>query len=315
MANNAGVSGWSIPIVAGQVPAYIAVQPPLHWSGVVSDVTITALTGETELLDVESSAVDFDITVVPVADGLDINPANITGTEGSIIAIDINPSLLDQGELVNLSLVGLGKYAAFHLNGSLMTAGVVYDEINDTYTLSNLTETELGQLGFVQSAGIFTVNVSAETVDGVDISSAVTDSFTATVTAVGATSGDDTLLYGGLMIDALGGEDTIQLRFGEDVDASDIAANLSNIEIIDLSISGSNTLGGSANGEGLSIQDVLDVTDAGNVLNIEGDAADTVNISASWTGGLVSGGYAVYTDGGSTTLNVSENIVVNLVTD
>jgi hypothetical protein len=41
-----------------------------------------------------------------------------------------------------------------------------------------------------------------------------------------------------------------------------------------LSVTGDNTLGVSANGEGLSIQDVLDFTDVANVLSIEGDATD-----------------------------------------
>lgn len=310
LANNAGANGWAIiPTVAGQLPPYIAVQPPLHWNGTAS-VGITALTGEKALLDVESSTTSFDIEVVPVADGLDIAPLNTSGTEGDIIAIDINPSLVDRNEAVNLQIEGLGEYAAFHLNGNLMTTGVSYDELTDTYTLNGLTEAELGQLGFVQSAGTYTVDVSAQTVDGTDVSTpVVTDSFIATINPVAPTAGDDTLLYGGLPIDAGAGDDTIQLRFGEDVTASDLASNLDNVEVLDLGVVGENAIGDDV--AGLSIQDVLDITDSRNALKIDGDSYDSVFLKNSeWTTNNTGpGGYVTYTSTDtSATLNISDQI-------
>ena len=309
LADNAGANGWAIPTVAGQLPPYVAVQPPLHWNGTAS-VGITALTGEKALLDVESSTTSFDIEVVPVADGLDIAPLNTSGTEGDIIAIDINPSLVDLNEAVNLQIEGLGEYAAFHLNGNLMTTGVSYDELTDTYTLNGLTEAELGQLGFVQSAGTYTVDVSAQTVDGTDVSTpVVTDSFIATINPVAPTAGDDTLLYGGLPIDAGAGDDTIQLRFGEDVTASDLASNLDNVEVLDLGVVGENAIGDDV--AGLSIQDVLDITDSRNALKIDGDSYDSVFLKNSeWTTNNTGpGGYVTYTSTDtSATLNISDQI-------
>ena len=314
LANNAGANGWSIPIVGGQLPAFIGVRPPLNVSGVTLALTLTALTGESALLDVESSSIDFDVTVDPVADGLSIAPENAAGTEGDVITIDVNPSLIDQDELVDLELLGLGEYASFYAEGSLLTTEVSYDDINDTYALSGLSEAQLGDLGFVQKAGTYTVNVSAQTVDGLDVSTATTDSFTATVDSVAPSAGNDVLLYGGLAIDADAGDDTIQLRFSEDVSASDLASNLDNVEVLDAGITGSNSIGDAS--QGLSIQDVLDMTDARDTLTIEGDSSDDVYISDSWTDTGSSGGYTVYTSAiDGATLNVSEQMNVYLVTD
>jgi len=314
LANNAGVNGWSIPIVGGQLPAFIGVRPPLNVSGVTLALTLTALTGESALLEVESSSIDFDVTVNPVADGLSIAPENAAGTEGDVITIDVNPSLIDQDELVNLELSGLGEYASFYAEGSLLTAEVSYDDLSDTYTISGLSEDQLGDLGFVQKAGTYTVNVSAETVDGMDVSTATTDSFTATVAAVVPSAGNDVLLYGGLGIDADAGDDTIQLRFSEDVSASDLASNLDNVEVLDAGIAGSNSIGDAS--QGLSIQDVLDMTDARGTLTIEGDSSDDVYISDNWTDSGTSGAYTVYTSAvDGATLNVSDQMNVHLVTD
>ena len=314
LANNAGANGWSIPIVGGQLPAFIGVRPPLNFSGVTLALTLTALTGESALLNVESSSVNFDVTVVPVADGLSIAPENSAGTEGDVITIDVNPSLIDQDEQVNLELSGLGEYASFYAEGSLLTTEVSYDDPSDTYTISGLNEDQLGDLGFVQKAGTYTVNVSAETVDGADVSTATTDSFTATVDAVVPSAGNDVLLYGGLAIDADAGDDTIQLRFSEDVSASDLASNLDNVEVLDAGVTGSNSIGDAS--QGLSIQDVLDMTDARGTLTIEGDSSDDVYISDNWTDSGNSGGYTVYTSAvDGATLNVSDQMNVHLVTD
>ena len=315
LADNAGTDGWSIPVSAGQLPAFIGVRPPLNVSGATIALTLTALTVEMALLDVESSSVGFDLTVDPVADGLSISPENSTGVEGDVITIDVNPSLIDIDELVTLQFSGLGEYAAFYAEGNLLTAQVSYDDLNDTYTLNDLTQAQLGDLGFVQEAGSYTVNVSAQTVDGADVSAAATDSFTATVEPVTPSAGNDTLLFSGLAIDAGDGDDTIQLRFSEDVSTNDLASNLSNIEVVDIGIDGSNSIGDAA--DGLSIQDVLDMTDARDTLNIEGDANDAVFISDNWTNSGPSGdGYTVYTSIEGATLNISEQITnVQLVID
>ncbi|MDX1356901.1 MAG: hypothetical protein R3226_15835 [Halomonas venusta] len=92
------------------------------------------------------------------------------------------------------------------------------------------------------------------------------------------TSGDDTLLYSGSPIDALGGDDTIVMRFNEDLEQDDYA-NFDNIERLDLTESGSNTL------DALRPEDVLEMTDDRNTLSILGDENDTVEIGAGWAEG------------------------------
>lgn len=103
------------------------------------------------------------------------------------------------------------------------------------------------------------------------------------------TTSDDELLYTGGFIDGRGGDDTIQLRFGEDVTGSELAANLKNIETIDLSIAGDNKI------NGLSIEDVLSMTDDRNVLEIFGDSEDSVSLNGDWGTGTADGDYMVYT--------------------
>src|SRR5699024_5813768 len=107
------------------------------------------------------------------------------------------------------------------------------------------------------------------------------------------------------------GDDTIQLRFGEDVSSSDLAANLKNIEKIDLSIDGENKI------EGLSIDDVLSMTDDRNVLEIFGDSEDSVTLDGDWGTGTVDGNYTVYTgytganEDVLVTLKVSSDIIID----
>src|SRR5690606_15198494 len=90
-----------------------------------------------------------------------------------------------------------------------------------------------------------------------------------------ATGGHDTLLYDGGLLDGGAGDDTIWLRLGEDVDFDDIrddsGRGFMNIETIDLTREGfDHEL------SNLSAEDVLDMTDSGNILTIKGDAGDTL---------------------------------------
>lgn len=85
-------------------------------------------------------------------------------------------------------------------------------------------------------------------------------------------------MYSGSPIDALGGDDTIVMRFSEDLEQDDYA-NFDNIERLDLTESGSNTL------DALRPEDVLEMTDDRNTLSILGDENDTVDLGAGWTEG------------------------------
>ncbi|MFX5701310.1 hypothetical protein ABTE07_20835, partial [Acinetobacter baumannii] len=82
------------------------------------------------------------------------------------------------------------------------------------------------------------IGVEAWTVEsgaGNSESAHVFTNITVNMTAQKATTGNDTLLYTASSINAGAGTDTIQLRSGETVSGATLAANLKNVEVLDLS--------------------------------------------------------------------------------
>jgi len=102
-----------------------------------------------------------------------------------------------------------------------------------------------------------------------------------------AGSGDDTITYDSAdtVIDGGAGNDTLVLESGGSItiDAAAIA-KLDNIENIDLSQNGNHTV------DNLSINDLIDITDADNELTILGDSGDTVNLHNGDGGNWVASG-------------------------
>ncbi|MHB0819562.1 T1SS-143 repeat domain-containing protein [Stutzerimonas stutzeri] len=285
LANNAGDGTWSIPLTGGALPDYIAVQPPRNWSGTESDLELV-IQATDQGLAVEDSTLPVTLVVESVADGISISPTLTFGAEGDIIPINLNAAMPDNdgSELATLTFKGLGLYAAFYAGTTLLDANsgvtISYAEGTDTYTVIGLTPAQVNTLGFVQAADSVasTVQVSAYTVDGgADTSATSSGSFDVTIQAKEATGGADVLLYGGMPIDGLAGNDTIQLRYGESLSGSQLAAHLSNIEVIDLSVAGANSI------TDLSVEDVFGMTDQGNTLHILGDSEDSVTLGEGWT--------------------------------
>lgn len=131
------------------------------------------------------------------------------------------------------------------------------------------------------------------------------------ITAQFGTSGADELLWTGQgILNGRGGEDTVQLRFGESLEGADLAAHLRNIEVIDLGIPGSNQIGG------LRVEDVLAMTDDRDTLKIFGDSEDAVSLDdlSAWTheGQATEGGktFNVY-EGGGATLWVEQGVIID----
>ena len=124
------------------------------------------------------------------------------------------------------------------------------------------------------------------------------------------TPGDDTLLYTGIALDGLDGDDVVQLRFGQDLDSDDYA-NLSNIEIIDLM-----PVGQDHALSNLTLADVIDMTDGRNTLEIRGDSGDSVELVGTWTS-AGNGGFTTYTqtlDDSSATVRIQNDIDVTVST-
>lgn len=335
LASNAGGDGTTNTWVlssSGGLPDYVAIVPPAHWSGTLSGLQLNVMSGESSLAPRTDTVSLGTLTVTPVADGVSLSPTLSFGTEGEIIPLNLNATMADpiaavagqadaNTETTTLKLTGLGEHAAFYLGTELLTSAdghtVTYDAATDAYTLTGLTQDELDDLGFVQAkdalANSSQISVEAWTVDGSSTSTSTSATLPLSITAQQATSGDDSLLYTGSSLDGGAGSDTVSLRYLENVTGNDLANNLHNIETIDLSVPGANSITG-----GLSLQDVLDMTGSSNTLTIDGDSSDAVELkNGDWTEVTDDGNadYATYTGslGGNTITLLIEDELHNNV--
>ena len=335
-ASNAGGDGstntWVLS-ADGSLPAYVAILPPSHWSGELSNLALVVESGEASLPTTTVDTVPLGtVTVTPVANGLTIDPTLSFGRAGAIIDLNLNASMADpvaalatiadgSTETTTLQIKGLGEYAAFYM-GDALIEGVSYDEAADTYTITGLSQDALETLGFVQAASALTdqdsgtagtqVTVTAWTVESANgaESAHVSDTMTLAVAPVLATTGNDSLIWDGHAINGRAGTDTVALRYGEDVSHGNLAGLLKNIEVVDLSATGANSITG-----GLSIADVLNITGSNSgKLTINGDGDDSVVLSSAseWsTNGVVTDHHVTYTSSAGVTLLIDEDIYNN----
>ena len=319
MANNAGSSatGTNTWLLGnGEMPKYIGILPPAHWSGTLSDLQLIVNSGESALAESLATIKDFTLTVTPTADGIKLTPTASFGKEGEIILLNLNAEMKDLGEAsagapdesvetATLQIKGLGEHAAFYLDGQLIS-GTELDGLprvtyqNGVYTIVGLSQEEMGKLGFLQAgSAISDLQVRAQTVENgnpsepSDWTHADGGDWAKVVAAINpqyGTTGNDRLLWTGQAINGRGGDDTIQLRFDEELSGSELAAKLSKVEVIDMTGAGQNSI------SGLNIADVLSMTDDRHTLRILGDDGDdSVILGAGWGVGVTQGDYTVYT--------------------
>lgn len=140
-----------------------------------------------------------------------------------------------------------------------------------------------------------------------DFSTATTGKVNINISATTPTSGNDLFLWDGTAINGFGGEDTVQLRFDDNLGTTDFS-KMENIEIIDMSgkASGNNSI------TGLTPEDVFNMTDDDNLLKIIADESDTVNLGDNWVAGTTAGDKTTYsyTDPDS---SIKINLEVTLV--
>nr|WP_232482983.1 DUF5801 repeats-in-toxin domain-containing protein [Halomonas alkaliphila] len=317
LVDNVGGGSWSL-LENGEIPAYVALQPPRNWSGNLEGTDALTLTARTSRNgESDTTSTDLKVEVQPVADGITLSPELSFGDEGDKIPLNLSASMrdMDGSETATIELSGLGEHVSFFTDGgdtlldSLPNASISYDSGSDTYTLSGITPAQINDLYLVQGAtdGDQNVTYEAWTTDGSDTSASVSGDFDVNIAAVEPTEGDDTLLYSGSPIDALGGNDTIVMRFKEDLEQDDYA-NFDNIERFDLTESGSNSL------DALRPEDVLEMTDDRNTLSILGDENDTVDLGVGWTegGNIIEDGvtFRVYNADEDISLKVQSSILV-----
>jgi len=293
LATNAGGNGTNTWIIGeGEVPDYIGIMPPRYWSGTAEDLTLVVNSGETSLSETEPTEARFNLGIDAVANGVTLSPTPSFGTEGDVIDLNLNHELADRKdagagdestETITLEIEGLDEHAGFYVDGSLIsgTDQVAYDAGTDTYTVTGLTSEDAEQLGFVQAANdIGTVRFRARTEESANQDQSAWTDWAEVQTDIEpafGTTGDDTLLWTGSFLDGRGGEDTVQLRFDEEITGDELATNLSNVERIDMNGNGANAI------DILSPEDVLDTTDETNVLAIDGDGNDRLGLDANWT--------------------------------
>ena len=298
LASNAGKGTWSIPVSSTGLPSKIGVLPPAHWSGTLEDLTLHLVSGEAGQ-EPTTWPLDFDLTVAPKADGLEIAATLSFGKAGELIGLNLNAAMKDpvasgtsdgHTELATIKLSGLpdGDKVSFYINGvALDDSKVTY--VNGVHTITGLTQAELDglQIQHLSTNGNKTVTVTGWTQeydsDGNavgDPSSAVSDNLTLNVSDQFATASDNVLLWTGGPIDGMGGSDTIVLRHGESLSGGALAEKLKNVEALDLSAGGENKI------TDLTAENVLNMTDARHVLTIKGTADDQLqlkNMGEGWS--------------------------------
>ena len=335
LARNAGGDGTTNTWVlseSGGLPAYVAILPPIHWSGTVENLQLVVTSGESSLSPLTETKDIGDLVVNAVANGVDIKPTLTFGKENEIIPLNLNASMHDpkvsevandsSTETMTIKLTGLGQYASFYIDGVQISSSQITVSgtgSSTTYTITGLTQSNIDKLGFKQAKAALTdqdsattgtqIGVEAWTVESGAVNSPsdlVSTNITVNMTAQQATPGNDTLLYTASSINAGAGTDTIQLRSGETVSGATLAANLKNIEVLDLSVNGANNI------TSLTASHVLTMTDAAHTLKINGTAEDTVELGSGWTQSAPNNGYVTYTStvsGTAVTLLVSENVL------
>jgi hypothetical protein len=106
--------------------------------------------------------------------------------------------------------------------------------------------------------------------------------------------GDDTITVSDLafqLVDGGSGLDTLALSgSGMTLDLAAARGHFSDIEIIDLTGSGDNSLK-------LTALDLLNLSETYHALGVQGNAGDAVDIGAGWTDGGTSGDFHLYTQG------------------
>ncbi|MCG6651856.1 hypothetical protein GHT87_15670, partial [Acinetobacter baumannii] len=334
LASNAGGDGTTNTWVlseSGGLPAYVAILPPIHWSGTVGNLQLVVTSGESSLSPLTETKDIGDLVVNAVANGVDIKPTQTFGKENEIIPLTLNASMHDpkvsevandsSTETMTIKLTGLGQYASFYIDGVQISSSQITVSgtgSSTTYTITGLTQSNIDKLGFKQAKAALTdqdsatagtqIGVEAWTVEsgaGNSESAHVFTNITVNMTAQKATTGNDTLLYTASSINAGAGTDTIQLRSGETVSGATLAANLKNVEVLDLSVNGANNI------TSLTASHVLTMTDAAHTLKINGTAEDTVELGLGWTQSATNNGYVTYistVSGTAVTLLVSENV-------
>ena len=331
--DNGVTNSWSLPLTNGNIPSEVWVRAKQNWAGTLDNIKLTVISSEadgagTPLNDFTLNNDTADVTINPVADKIKINPTLTFGEEGESIDLKINANVRDKydgSEYINLTLKGLGTNVLFEVSGNEMQ-NVSYDSATDTYTIAEIANADINNITFVTAKSATNVEITAQKFEsgtavdngGVhDVSGViVTGHFDVNVTPVTATAGDDTLFFSNqtTAIDGLAGYDTVVLQKDITLDFS-ILDNIEEINLtsrqLDLTSNGDSTL------SNITLNNIIEITDADNDIVIKGDNGDTITLKSEngnvWsTASNTNDGQAdIYTNSGDNTVKITVDEDIN----
>ncbi len=214
---------------------------------------------ESYTFDVTATSADGTTSTMPVT----INVTDIeedVKADGVTASIEIGEAITNVIQIVDIQ--------------ALNAAGIV-DNADGTYTI------DLDENGLAHGTLFSSTELEPEAINDITASVTATESNggdTSTVEATAqieenGTEGDDNITFDtNDTIDGGEGFDTLMMTDDISVDFSTLSDNVSNIEAIDLGE-------GAQNISSLSLADVMDITDADDVLKIDGDSSDTIELN------------------------------------
>ncbi len=286
LANNLGDNSWSID----DPSAKVWIKAPENVSGNIDGLVIKALSESNKM----GSSDPLSVSIKAVADDINITPTDSIGEAYTWADVNLNASLtdIDGSESVTLSFKAkdgdaLDNTAIFRLNDGTKV-GAEFE--NGVYTLE-VGSDNINNLQMMYHETSQTLSVSAKTKDGqgegesilenekqADMKLEIEQSFDIDVSAL---TQDSTIVLKDLSIPVKGSSDhkeTLKVSENFSLDFSDIADDITNVEVIDLSLATGNITN-------LSVEDIKKMTDANNTLKITGGSDDEVSFSSEdgWT--------------------------------
>jgi len=298
ISDGTGTETFKIPVVLGEAIPKIWFKQiensDINQSSVQMKITSHETNEDGSLIKISEAGTDVvhttthilsPIVVKAKADGLQINPTISLGNVGTYININLNAAMLDLdgSETMTLEVIGLGENALFQVDGVDFSS--TYDAGSDTYTLVGIEEDKINSVSVVvanATAQTMDITVNAKTVEtdsdgdgGAFLeSTVVSGNFELTINDVLASNSDDTIIFDpNAETNGYAGEDTMLLLQGQNIDFSALgSADINDIEIIDLIEFGDHSI---SNMKG---SDLVNMTDADNLLSINGDAGDSISL-------------------------------------
>ena len=191
-ANGKYIYTVTIPLNSnGTIPDYIGVTAPIEdRTGPdvdISDAKLVIVSGDGGTGNIQTID-NINITWAAVADGLvNMDPSDAVGNEYSDIQINVNANAkdVDGSETFIMTLKGLGADATFKEDG-INILSVVYDEVSDIYTISNISYDNINSITFMQQEFTGDVDVTLQSIESSngDLSPISSGTFNATVLEV-----------------------------------------------------------------------------------------------------------------------------------